>query len=100
MNEISSQITKAFWRFNIGMGIYGFTRGFRSDFERSPRKLLFTERLLGSLANSTIYFLPVYNIYQLYRIINRLEIYSRGLNKEEYKSAYEEPFSGICKDTL
>lgn len=91
---------KNFWRFHIGMGIYGFTRGFRSEYEKSPRKILFSERIVGSVANSCMYFTPIWNLHHLYRLFNRVEILIRGLDKEEYKINYEEPFSGNCFHTL
>lgn len=100
MSDIVLKISKSFWTFNISMGIYGFTRGLRSKYDTSPRKVLLSERLLGSLANSVIYFAPFWNLSYLYRLFNRIEIRLRGLNKEDYKKNYEEPFSGYCFHTL
>lgn len=100
MTDLGLRISKAFWTFNIGMSIYGFTRGLRSKYETSPRKLLLSERILGSLANSVMYFVPFWNLSYLYHLLNRIEIRLRGLNKEDYKTNYEEPFSGHCFHTL
>lgn len=93
-------LNNAFWTFHIGMGLYGFTRGLRSKYDTTPRKLLLSDRLIGSIANSIMYFAPGWNLYYLSRLFNRIEIRLRGLNKEDYKTNYEEPFSGHCFHTL
>lgn len=101
---------KALTRFHIGMGIYGFTRGFRSDYEnsfsrfitrdKSQRKLLLSERVFDGVANSMIYVAPLWNIYFLYCLLYRVEISIRGLKKDDYYYYYKEPVSGYCFDTL
>ena len=98
--DVGYKLAKAFWIFNFGMAAYGFTRGLRSNYDTAPRKILVSERIVGSFANSLMYFTPVWNIYQFYRLFNRIEIRARGLKQEDYKNAYLEPFSGYCFHTL
>lgn len=105
-----SLLYKTITRFHIGMGVYGFTRGFRSNYDHSisrvitqdtsQRNLLLSERFLEGFINSTIYLAPVWNIYPLFCLSNRIEISIRGLKKDDYKDYYKEPFSGYCFDTL
>ena len=82
------------------MWVYGFTRGLRSNFNNTTRKPTISQRFFGSLANATMYFIPIFNISHIYRLLNRIEIHLRGLKKEHYKADYQEPFCGICKHTL
>jgi hypothetical protein len=96
--NVGYKLAKAFWSFNFGMAAYGFTRGLRSNYD--DRKILISEHIIESFANSTMYFAPVWNIYQLYRLFNRVEVKLRGLKQEDYKKAYLEPFSGYCFHTL
>lgn len=98
--DVGYKLAKAFWTFNFGMAAYGFTRGLRSNYDTSTRKILISERIVGSFVNSLIYFTPVWNTYQLYRVFNRIEVRARGLKPEDYKNAYLEPFSGYCFHTL
>ena len=100
MTNLGLRISKSFWAFNFTLGAYGFTRGLRSNYDTSPRKLLVSERLSGSIVNSCMYFAPFFNVYHIYRLFNRIEIRARGLNKEDYKDQYLEPFSGYCFHTL
>ena len=103
-------LCKAIIRFHIGMGIYGFTRGFRTNYDHSlsrfiskdesQRKLLLSERLFEGSINAMIYLAPIYNIYPLFCLSNRVEISIRGLKKDDYIDYYKEPFSGYCFDTL
>jgi hypothetical protein len=93
-------LNSLFWNFHIGMGFYGFTRGLRSNYDKETRKPLIFERVMGSVANSTTYFIPIWSFYQLYRLCNRVEIYLRDLKKEDYIKDYQEPFCGNCFSTL
>ena len=103
-------LCKSIIRFHIGMGIYGFTRGFRTNYDHSlsrfiskdesQRKLLLSERLFEGSINAMIYLAPIYNIYPLFCLSNRIEISIRGLKKDDYINYYREPFSGYCFDTL
>jgi len=110
---------KCLFRFHVGMGIYGFTRGFRTTEERSfsslmrdnrnfsilininnNRKLVLSERFFEGFMNACYYSVPFFNLFPLYSLVNRFEISIRGLKKEEYKNYYKEPLSGYCFDTL
>lgn len=100
-----SLIEKCFFTFHVGMGIYGFTRGFRSNREHYKdfninRKLLLSERFVEGFMNASYYVVPFFNLFPLYRLVNRVEISIRGLKKEDYKNYYKEPLSGYCFDTL
>jgi hypothetical protein len=98
---MTDKFYKAYVRFHIGMGIYGFTRGLRiTDYKYKQRPPLLTERIGSSLINSVFYAIPIYSFYHFFRFINRLEIHSRDLKKEDYKSSFEEPVNGICNDIL
>jgi len=95
--------SKAFLTFQIGMGTYGFTRGFRSEYynkDSSKRNMLFTERLKEGVVNSIFYMTPMTNLYPFYCLLNRIEISIRGLNKDDYIDYYKEPLSGYCLHTL
>jgi hypothetical protein len=100
---MTSQLYKGISMGFIGMGTYGFTRGFRSEYyniDKSKRNMLFAERVKEGLVNSAFYVMPVWNIYPLYCLLNRIEIDTRGLNKHDYIDYYKEPLSGHCLDTL
>ena len=92
--------------FSLGMALYGFSRGFRSNYKNEKRKILTSERIINSCINSSIYVLPFFNLYQLYKLFNRIEVDARQLDKESYKELYQEPFDFSysqlyeCKYTL
>lgn len=92
-------------RFNIiginlyfSFGIYGFSRGFRSNDDYNSNRF-FTEKLFLGTLNSIIYLTPPYNIYYLAKVLNRLEIQKKSLNKSDYKDQYIEFFGGKCDST-
>lgn len=93
-----SFLGKTYIAFCSGMGIYGFTRGYRSNI-REDKENLTAEKCLSGILNGICYAVPIANIGPTFRLINRLEIEYKNLNKEEHKSNYEE-FIGICKDTI
>jgi len=95
-----NQLYKSVIKFHIGMGAYGFTRGFRSRTENESFPRLVTERISEGLVNSLIYVSPFWNIYPMFCLFNRVEICIRGLKKEDYKIYYREPLSEYCFDTL
>jgi len=84
--------------FCVGMGIYGYTRGFRSEYKNNSKKLI-TEKLSGGLFNALFYAAPIVNLWPTLRLIDRLEIEYKNLDKTKYKGAYQE-LVGQCNDTL
>lgn len=90
------------FRFSLGMGLYGFTRGVRvqnkpSLHEKVP--LLIGDRLVNGLCAMCVYALPGWNIYMLSRLMNRVEIDYKGWDPEHFPDEYEEGI-GYCKDVL
>lgn len=90
---------KAFLVLNTGFGIYGFSRGYRaqSKFDTEPK--LFSYKLMHGLANSIFYMIPPWNVYYATKLINRIEIDRRKLDKSNYLDEYEE-VCGKCEVTL
>jgi hypothetical protein len=95
-----TNFSKAFWVYHGCMGIYGFSRGLRINYEESPRKLLLSERIGSSFILSYYYFIPGINLIPLSCLIKRIEIKTRGLNPEYYKDEYREFSFGSCFYTL
>lgn len=91
-------LSKVYLTFCTGMGIYGFTRGYRSETHKD-RESLTAEKCGKGLINGICYGAPIINIGPTLRLLNRLEIDYKNLNKEQHKSEYEE-FIGTCKDTI
>ena len=94
--DIQGMKTKGFFIFHGLMSVYGFSRGYRSEFKNKP---LFTEKIIRGFYNGIIYGLPIWNIPMLLKIVDRVEIKFLNLNKKDYIYSYEE-FIGICKDTI
>lgn len=70
------------------MGIYGFYRGV--NVESKEKIPLFTDQIIRGIFNGIIYANPITNLMPMYRLVNRLEIKVRGLDKTLYKENYEE----------
>lgn len=85
--------------FCTGMGLYGYTRGFRSisPHENEPR--LITHKLSSGFFNALLYSAPIVNLWPASRIIDRLEIEYNGLDKSQYKDSFTE-LVGECYDTI
>jgi hypothetical protein len=90
---------KFYTGFCFTMGLYGYTRGFRStsSYDKSPR--LTTQKLSMGFFNALLYSAPVYNLWPLARLVDRLEIDYNGLDKTQYKDAFIE-LVGECYDTI
>jgi hypothetical protein len=88
-------------RYSIGMGLYGFTRGIRSE---PPQKgvppILLTDRVVFGLVNGGVYYLPGWNVFHTLLLANRLEIRMRGRNPADYPIAYYEFLTRRCLDTV
>lgn len=70
----------------FSFGGYGFWRQYKS---MSSEELL-TYKICFSLMNGSLYVLPPYNIYAFYKLLNRLEIQSKNLDKHLYENQYTE----------
>ena len=96
--------------FNMGMGVYGFTRGYRSkpysqymyktEKDKLEKERLITTKVINGLGNGIMYSLPIWNIPMVLNLCERIEIEMKGYNKEEYVKSYLEWFDGKCDDTL
>jgi len=93
-----SFIGKTYFTFCASMGVYGFTRGYRSTIHKD-REALTAEKCVIGFINGICYVAPILNIGPTFRLLNRLEIEYKNLDKEQHKSNYEE-YMGICKDTI
>lgn len=78
--------------------LYGFTRGYRSD-NNSKNHLLTSTKITNGLLNSCFYALPIFNIFCLSKLIDRIEIRIKGLDKNDYKESYKE-INGFCYDDI
>ena len=76
----------------VGMGMYGASRGYRAPHDDDA------DRIISGLVSGLMYGTPVLNIFPTILLINRVEIESRGLPKDVYKSNYNEIW-GTCYDT-
>ena len=85
--------------FCASMGVYGCSRGYRSQHYEEVYDELTTDRITLSLLNGIIYATPGFNIVSFVRLLNRLEIQHKKLDKNKYKLNYKE-VHGICYDTL
>lgn len=104
---MASGISNLYCKFTLGMGVYGFTRGYRSEnlyyknfgFENNNNKRLTTEKISAGAVNTIIYLAPIFNLLQGYKLIKRMEISYRNKTKTDYPEAYEE-LVGYCPDTI
>lgn len=77
-------------------GIYGFSRQYRIE---KKEKSLYTDKIGKSFINSVFYIAPIINIYQIIKLVNRIEIKYNTLDKNNYKIEYTE-FSGVLFETI
>jgi hypothetical protein len=91
-------LTKLYGTFCVGMGTYGFTRGYRA-YSGTEDTNLTCDKVLQGVINGMAYGAPILNMWPTFRLLNRLEIECRSLNKDNYQSNYEE-FIGVCKETI
>ena len=86
------------------MGMYGFSRGYRSEqfdgrHKMITRHKLTTDRITTSVLNGMLYSVPIFNLYYVSKLLNRLEIEHRNLDPKEFPSEYRE-IDGECKSTF
>lgn len=78
------------------MSGYGFSRGFRAA--QTENKLT-TDTIMSSCLNGLYCGTPIINIFPTIRLINRIEIEKRELDRNLYESEYKE-MMGVCNDTF
>lgn len=93
-----SKFFKIYSGFCTISGIYGFSRGLRSQSWDNKDKLI-VNKFIGSFVNGILYSIPIYNTIYLAQLINRIEIKYRNLDPEKYQSNYIE-LDGKCNDTF
>ena len=81
------------------MGMYGFTRGYRSRDKLNTNERLIGEKVSNGIMNGYLYCIPIYNFKWIYTFLNRVEVRYRNLDKKVYEKNYEE-LCGICDDTI
>jgi hypothetical protein len=91
--------TKLIVSTNILFGIYGFSREWRSTKE-NENILFLTHKIGYSLFNGLVYASPPFNFYFFYRLINRIEIQKRSLNKKNHINEYIEISGRVCNSTF
>lgn len=96
---MSSKSSKIIFNIHMIMGMYGFTRGYRSHDKINKNERLIAENVSNGLINGYFYCLPLYNFKWIYTFLNRVEVKYRNLDKKMYEKNYEEMY-GICDDTI
>lgn len=91
-------LRKAFIGYTSYMSVYGFSRGYRSEY-RSEKKELLMNRIKVGLLNGMLYAIPIWNVCHLVKLVNRIEIHNKCLNPRDYSAEYQE-VSGECYDTF
>ena len=86
-----------FYSLYFSFGVYGFSREFRSKNLYTER--FFTEKIFVSSLNGMLYLTPPYNIYFLTKLLNRLEIQSKTMDKKLHEDEYTEFFGNTCDST-
>lgn len=86
------------YQANICFGLYGFTRGFRSE-TKEQNDILFIQRTVNGFCNSLFYIAPGINLYNACNLIGRLEVKIRNLPPSSYQSLYTEA-TGTCYSTM
>lgn len=96
---MNKQPISLIFKLHVGMGIYGFTRGYRSYNKSNTRENLIGEKLFNGALNGYMYCIPIYNFRWIYSSVNRLEVKYRNLDKNIYEENYKE-MTGICDDII
>lgn len=95
---MNSYFAKTLFGFSSMMGVYGFSRGYRS-LDHNGREPLSMDKVTHGFLNGLLYTAPIFNIIYVSRLINRIEIEYLDLNRDNYKSEYRE-IVGDCMDTI
>lgn len=92
--SLIKKIDNIYGKFCIGMVGYGFYRGYNIE-----NSTFYTEKIIKGVLNGGYYGFPFINMFPTIRLLNRLEISYKNLDKYQHKSEYEELF-GYCYHTL
>lgn len=83
--------------FSSAMGVYYSIRGFQISHSKPFKSnelvksdILIGDRLVCGLSNGALHALPLWNIYGFMRLMNRIEIYYRDLEKDKFYNQYQE----------
>lgn len=91
-------LKKLYPTFCVGMGVYGSYRGYRAKSQSEGHRLTIDKFSLG-IINGIMYAAPIANIWPTVKLLNRMEIEYKQLDKSLYKSNYEE-IVGVCEETF
>jgi len=104
------QTIKRFWiiygSFSGLIGGYQGIRAYNISHQRCPQtnQLIKTDhlmgdRILGGIVSGLLHMLPGWNLVALTRLVNRIDIQRRGVEKDPYFKQYEE-FNGYNLSTF
>jgi hypothetical protein len=92
-------LSKTFVVTNLSLGLYGFSRGYRSSSKYDHNEKLTSRKILDGTITSIFYMIPPWNLYYVTKLLNRMEIKYKNLDKSLYNSEYED-LTGQCTDTI
>lgn len=103
---VSRWITYGF-RYAMGMGLYGFTRGYRATHQWDsstrqfvPHSYLIGDRIAQGSLTALFYAVPYTAPWTILNLVNRTEIYLRGWKPTDYPDVYRETGTGYCPTVL
>jgi hypothetical protein len=79
--------------------VYGFYRGYNAEDDFKTYKF-YSDKYIHGLCNMTTYAIPPFQIFALYRLINRLEIKYKNMDKTDHESEYREVVGGVFYKTI
>ena len=82
---------KHIYFYTIPLFTYGFLREFRGEFSESDN--LFGKKFISSTINGFAYIIPPYNLFKLYRFVNRVDIKLNEKDPQKYEEQYNETIS-------
>lgn len=88
---------KSYAFFSLGMGSYGFYRGYQSTHENSHK--FYFDKLTEGFINGTMYIIPPIQFFALRRLLNRVEIQYHNFDPQQHKEEYRE-FGGFHFKTI
>ena len=91
------------FRYAVGMGLYGFTRGYRATHHLDttsrqfvPHSYLIGDRVSQGAITAFFYAMPYTLPWTFVNLVNRVEIHLRGWKPEDYPEVYRETPRGYC----
>ena len=94
------------FRYAVGMGLYGFTRGYRAthQWDKSKGQFVPCPYLIGDqigkgILTGVFYAIPYTIPWTLVKLLNRVEIRVRGWKPEDFPQEYEDG-PGYCPTML